>query len=69
MMIKVEVQFENACNISSINIIFSSIQKKVHQNSQTIDLTWHDVMAKWNSQLFFNWVIYIFLNILMVNIR
>jgi hypothetical protein len=28
------------------------------KNSQTIDLTWHNVMVKWNPQLLFNWVIF-----------
>ncbi len=37
---------------------FHPIKNNVHQNSQAIDLTWYNVMAKWNYQRLFNWVIF-----------
>ncbi len=46
---------------------FHPFKNKVHQNSQVIDLMWHYIIAKWNSQLFFNYVIFYLKNILMIN--
>jgi hypothetical protein len=67
MIIKVEVQLKMHVIFHPSISCFYPFKNKVHQNSQTIDLTWHNVMAKWNSQLLFNWVIYIFKNILTMN--
>jgi hypothetical protein len=56
MIIKVEVQLK-------IHVIFHPSTSFFHpfmQNNQAMDLTWHNVMAKWNSQLLLNWVIFYF---------
>jgi len=48
MMIKVEIQLKmHAIFCPSISL-FHPFKNEVHQNSQTIDLMWHDVMATWN---------------------
>jgi hypothetical protein len=60
MIIKVEIQLKMHVIFHPSISFFHSFKNKVHQNNQTIDVMWHNVMAKWNSQLFFNWVIYIF---------
>jgi hypothetical protein len=51
MVIKVEIQLK-------MHVIFHPFKNKVHQNSQAINLTWHNVMVKWNSKLLFNRVIF-----------
>jgi len=61
MIIKIEVQLKMHAIFHPLISFFHSFKNKVHQNNQAIDLTWHNVMAKWNFQLFLNWVIYIYI--------
>jgi hypothetical protein len=60
MIIKVKVQLKMHAIFHPLISFFHPFKNKVHQNSQAIDLTWHNVMAKWNSQLLFNWAIFYF---------
>jgi hypothetical protein len=60
MIIKVEIQLKMHAIFHPSVSFFHPFKNKVHKNSQAIDLTWHNVMAKWNFQLLFKWVIYIF---------
>jgi hypothetical protein len=57
MIIKVEVQLKMHAIFHPLISFFHAFKNKVHQNNQTIDLTWHNVMAKWNSKLLLNWII------------
>jgi hypothetical protein len=54
MMIKIEIQLKMHAIFHPSISFFHPFKNKVHQNNQAIDLMWHDVMAKWNSQLLFN---------------
>jgi hypothetical protein len=54
MIIKVEVQLKMHTIFHPSISLFHPFKTKVHQNSQGIDLTWHNVMAKWNFQVLFN---------------
>jgi hypothetical protein len=54
MIIKVEVQLKMHAIFHPSISFFYPFKNKVHQNSQAIDLMWHNVMAKWNNQLLFN---------------
>jgi len=45
MMTKVEVQLKMHAIFRPSISLFHPFKNKVHQNSQAIDLMWHDVMA------------------------
>jgi hypothetical protein len=54
MIIKVEVQLKMHPIFHPLIYLFHPFKNKVYQNSQTIDLMWHNVMAKWNFQQLLN---------------
>jgi hypothetical protein len=67
MIIKVEVQLKMHAIFHPPISFFHPFKNKVHQNSQAIDLTWHNVMAKWIFDYSSTRLYFTFENILMVN--